>query len=101
MNDRVFFLAEAIGARYGEMVASFAMMTGLANDFKAARTVIGYTVLVFMSGIGVASAYAIWLGLPGRVETVEAAIRQMSQDLCVIRAVTESIDPVPCLREIR
>jgi hypothetical protein len=100
MHDRIHLLTEATTMSWDHMVASLAGITGIAANAKAAWTLIGFAITIFFAGVGVATGWQMYLGLPGRVETVEATMKQMSQDLCVIRGVIEGIDPIRCLRDL-
>jgi hypothetical protein len=100
MNERIQLLNDAANMSWDAMVASLASITGIAADAKAAWTLVGFAVTIFLAGIGVATGWQMYLGLPNRVETVEETMKQISQDLCVIRGAIEGIDPIRCLRDL-
>jgi hypothetical protein len=100
MHDRIQLLTDAATMSWDHMVATLAGITGIAADAKAAWTLIGFAVTIFLAGIGVATGWQMYLGLPNRVDTMESTIKQMSQDLCVIRGAIEGIDPIRCLRDL-
>jgi uncharacterized transporter YbjL len=81
-------------------VASAGAILGLTSEVKASRTLIAFGVTIFLAGVGLSAAWQVYLGLPARVEVMESTIKQMGQDLCVIRGAIEGIDPIRCLRDL-
>jgi hypothetical protein len=100
MSDKFLLLADAANASWDSLVASFAGLWGFASEAKATRTLVLFGATIFLAGVGLSAAWQVYLGLPARVQVMESTIKQMSQDLCVIRGAIEGIDPIRCLRDL-
>jgi hypothetical protein len=83
---------------------------GLASSmagFTTGEKKVGWVALLFMLGCAAIAGGTLvyWaLGMfafPGRLKVLEDTMVYISQDLCVIRAATEGLDAVECLRRIR
>jgi predicted dinucleotide-utilizing enzyme len=100
MPDKFLLLSEAANTSWDYLVASAGAILGLTSEVKASRTLIAFGVTIFLAGVGLSAAWQVYLGLPARVEVMESTIKQMGQDLCVIRGAIEGIDPIRCLRDL-
>jgi hypothetical protein len=101
--SRLFGLASLIGQMYdGLLVATAAtpLLPQIDSTAKAGRLIITIGVTIFLAGAGTSMAVGGYLGLPARVSAMERMMYLMAQDLCVIRAATEQLDAVQCLRSL-
>jgi len=83
---------------------------GLASSMAGVTTgekKVGWVTLAFMLACAIVLGGIIvyWamgmFAFPGRLKVLEDTMVYISQDLCVIRAATEGLDAVECLRRIR
>jgi hypothetical protein len=100
MLDRIELLSDAVSQSWDHLVLTAGLLMGFTSELKAARTVLIFGGTLFLAGVGLSAAWQIYLGLPARMLIMESTVKQMSQDLCVIRGTIEGIDPIRCLRDL-
>jgi hypothetical protein len=86
-------IVAAVGAAVAEVDVQYAKYGKIYLTFMLALAIVFGMYL----NNRITGAYEI----PSRMQMLEDAIVQISQDLCVIRAATEGLDAVECIRRIR
>jgi hypothetical protein len=101
--NKVFGFAHLIGELYDGLLlatASSPLLPQINSTAKAARLLVAISATIFLAGFGSSMAINGYLGLPGRVAQLESTMYIIAQDICVIRAATENLDAVQCLRSL-
>jgi len=101
--QKIMGLVNLVSQMYDGLLLATAgapMLPQIDSTTRAARLIWAIVATIFLAGAGAAMTVTGYLGLPGRVAAMESMMYRMAQDLCVIRAATEQLDAVQCLREL-